>query len=146
MDDQEFFDKLYQLWSKTTQAENGFWAPREDQSFTDGSWEVFTEEGDKTYFVASFMTEEDANFLATMHGALPELVRRLQDAIDESDRLDCEKDELIAINAGLEMEIDGLKYENTNMRGELEALYAGNQQYSERITELESELKYWSNR
>jgi hypothetical protein len=125
MDDQEFFDKLYQLWSKTTQAENGFWAPREDHSFTDGSWEVFTEEGDKTYFVASFMTEEDANFLATMHGALPELVRRLQDAIDESDRLDCEKDELIAINAGLEMDIDAK---------------------NDRIKELERELEYWSNR
>jgi hypothetical protein len=109
MDDQEFFDALHQLWSKTTGAGNLHWTevPMEDKD----AFGVVASGGVLAEFkpVLEGATEEDARFTAFVHGALPEIVRRIQDAIDESDRLDVEKDDLIGRIADLEMEADGLR-------------------------------------
>jgi hypothetical protein len=125
MDDREFFDKLYQSWSKTSGAENTFWMPEENESFPGTYLLVATDSGDKRIHVADFLNETDGDFIASVHGALPEIVRRVLDAIDESDRLDAEKDDLHVRIAELEMEADALQA---------------------RIAELEMDLNYWSNR
>ncbi|GAB2709649.1 hypothetical protein [Nocardia thraciensis] len=108
MDDQEFFDALYQLWSKTSGAEERTWFAKEND-IIDG-YCIMTEDATPaeagSASIADFMHEADAKFIAFVHGVIPELVRRTQDALDESDRLDAEKDELIAVQYGLEMEIE----------------------------------------
>lgn len=106
MDDRDFFDVLMQMFSKTTGAEDRFWQPEE---YTDhsGRWNVYAvhqEQGRK--LVASGLTEIDADFVTAIHGCLPDLVRRLHMAVDESDALDIERDELVNRVAELERESD----------------------------------------
>lgn len=117
MDDREFFDKLYQSWAKTSGAENTFWMPDENESFPPLFELVATDSGDTRIPIADFLREEDADFIASVHGALPEIVRRVHDAIDESDRLDAEKDDLHLRIAELEMEIDRLTKELEERNG-----------------------------
>lgn len=45
--------------------------------------------------VAAGLTEADAAFITALHGCLADLVRRLHDALDEADRLDLERDQLV---------------------------------------------------
>lgn len=108
MEDREFFDHLYQIWTKTTGAADKFWMPEE---YTDhsGRWRIYAvdEEQNKT-LVAEGLTEADADYLTAVHGCTGDLIRRLGAALDEADRLDYEKDALIRIHARLEEEIDEL--------------------------------------
>ncbi|SUE29563.1 Uncharacterised protein [Nocardia farcinica] len=113
MDDQEFFDQLYQLWSKTNSVGEGYWSAREDESFP-GCYEVVSDVGYGTRFIASFMTEDVADFLAVVHTALPDIVRRFNEMADEADRFLTERDE--QINRVLALEI-----ENDVLRAQLEA-------------------------
>ncbi|ASR77145.1 hypothetical protein KIV66_gp37 [Mycobacterium phage MyraDee] len=108
MEDREFFDHIYQVWSKTTGAKDKFWMPEE---YTDrsGRWKVYAvDDEQQRTLIAEGMNEPDSDWLTAAHGCFGDLIRRLGDALDEADRLDAEKDELIAIHAGLEMEIDEL--------------------------------------
>lgn len=91
-DDKRFFDELYQMWSKTTGAGDSFWMPEEDVPFS-GQFQirVVGEDGPGA-LVAAFLKDEDADFITAMHGALPELIRRLHDATDEAVRLDEARD------------------------------------------------------
>lgn len=102
MDDQEFLDALYQLWAKTT---GETWGAEE----LDGTWAIHARDESGSIGIADFLPEDDAKFIAFVHSVLPEIVRRLQDALDEADRLDAEKDELIAINYGLEMDLQAMR-------------------------------------
>lgn len=104
MDDKSFFDLLYQQWSKTTGAENMFWMS-EKVDAGDIVWEVYAvDQEQEQHFVASFLSEEDADFVSGVHGCVADLIRRLHTALDEADRLDIEKDELIGRVADLELE------------------------------------------
>jgi hypothetical protein len=110
MDDREYFDFYYQGWSKTTGASDMYWMPEEDTDHYaggPGTWNVYAvNEAQEKKFIASFEREEDVSFIIAAHGSSPDLVRRLQDALDEADRLDIERDEAICRVAQLEMEAD----------------------------------------
>ena len=54
----------------------------------------------------SFNAAKDAYFLRALHGCFANLVRRLNTALDEADRLDYAKDELLVRIAEPEMEAD----------------------------------------
>ena len=106
MEDRDFFDHLYQIWSKTTGASDRYWMPEE---YTDrsGRWRIYAvAEDESRKLIASDVSDVDADFITAVHGCVSDLIRRLGDAIDESDRLDAEKDELVCRVAELEMEVD----------------------------------------
>lgn len=93
MDDRDFFDTLYQGWSKTTGAAECFWMPEEDR---EGALNVYAVDKDQNKFiVATDLDEPDAAFITALHGCFADLVRRLHAALDEADRLDLERDQLV---------------------------------------------------
>lgn len=92
MDDRQFFDEIYQLWSKTTGAEDRFWMPEEhfDRS---GRFNVYAVGQDETRkLVASGLSDNDADWLTALHGCFADLHRRLHSALDEADRADFDHD------------------------------------------------------
>lgn len=91
MEDREFFDHLYQLWSKTTGAKDMYWMPQANEGSPTFDILAVSEESG-SYRIASYLEDEDADFITAIHGCLPDLVRRLNSALDESDRLDHERD------------------------------------------------------
>lgn len=108
IEDKDYFDLLYSHWSKTTGAQDRYWMPEinDDRS---GRWNIYAVAEDETRkLVASGVSEADADFLTAVHGCTPDLIRRLGEAIDESDRLDAEKDDLVVRVAELELEADDL--------------------------------------
>ncbi|AFV51164.1 hypothetical protein First_0038 [Mycobacterium phage First] len=111
--DHEFFDILYQQWTKSTLAEYGYWMPEEDTSFP-GSFNLIAvhQSKDERRPIAAFMDEADAEFVAGLHGAVPDLIRRLHEAIDEAVRKDEQNDiaqgqlaDALLENIGLRAEI-----------------------------------------
>lgn len=107
MDDREFFDTLYQLWSKTSWAKNRYWSYESD---SEAGYVVNAVDEDGTAaFVASFYKDEDADFITAIHGCLPDLVRRLHSALDEADSADYSRDSRECRIAELELELDELK-------------------------------------
>ena len=109
--DEEFFDELYRLWSKTTQAEGSYWMPEEfeDRSGRFKIYAVPDEEGGQRKLVATGVSDNDAEFITGIHGALPELIRVLYAALDEADRADYDKDSRECRIAELEMELIDMK-------------------------------------
>lgn len=137
IEDRDFLDNLYSLWAKTTGASDRFWMPEEDtQFYANGphSWNLcaVNEEQHKV-FLGSFSTEIDADFIAGVHGALPDLIRRLHIAIDEADRLDEEKD-------GVIREFADLCQENLEARAELHKCTGTISGLHSQIGSLESQL------
>lgn len=114
MDIREFLDELYQLWAKTTGAEDRYWMPRTEHEFQGvgmlfGIRAVGTEQDELVVADTSgFDNEADVDFITAIHGALPDLVRRTHEALDEADRLDEQRDEQEIRIAGLEETIDEL--------------------------------------
>lgn len=112
MDIREFLDELYQLWAKTTGAENQYWMPVNNGREGDTDyWFIKSvgEEGEENaYVVADILNNRDADFITAIHGALSDLVRRTHEALDEADRLDAQRDEQEIRIAGLEETIDEL--------------------------------------
>ncbi|QIS05894.1 hypothetical protein F5X71_29505 [Nocardia brasiliensis] len=108
MDDDEFLDRLYQAWSKTTDADQAAWAASEDEGL--GVWEVWSVEGqDRRSPIVSFSRQADAEFIAVVHSGLPALIRRFREALDESERLDIEKDTLTGQLADTELALQNIK-------------------------------------
>jgi hypothetical protein len=115
MDDRTFFDHLFQMFTRTTGAENMFWKYERDLKYFDGGPAVFLikavdQEGNEE-FVGSLHSEADADFITAVHGCFPDLVRRLHDALDEADRADTNRDER-------EQEVFRLALENQELREE----------------------------
>lgn len=133
MDDLDFFDEIYQLWSKTTGASDMFWMPEED---TDEHvpWLIYAvnENQDRT-FVGSVASEADADFITGIHGCLADLIRKLGEAQDEADRLDYGRDEQECRIAELEIEVAGKNDELHDCHTTISGLH-------ERISELEAKL------
>ena len=111
----EFFDELYQLWSKTTGAGDRFWMPEHigDPTHRHNVYAV-AEDGSKT-LVARDMPEVDAEFVAGLHGALPDLIRRLHDAVSEADQFDHDRDSRECRIAELELELMEMKQIISNL-------------------------------
>lgn len=113
-EDHEFFDILYQQWSKTSWAETAYWMPEESELFPGLFNLVAVDSADNTKrkSVADFMSEEDAEYVAGLHGATGDLIRRLHEAIDEAVR----KDEANDIAQG---QLADALLENIGLRAEL---------------------------
>jgi len=112
----EFFDELYQLWSGTTGAVERYWMPEEfdDRS---GRWKLYAvADGDKPRkLVATGLSERDAEFVAGLHGAVPDLIRRLHEALEEADRADYDRDSRECRIAELELELIEMKQIISNL-------------------------------
>jgi hypothetical protein len=96
-EDHNFFDELYQQWAQTTGAEKTYWMPEEvsppsicetDHGLDGFAIYAFNPETQEKELVASLLTEADADFISGLHGAVPDLIRRLHEAIDEAVRKD----------------------------------------------------------
>jgi hypothetical protein len=101
--DRDFFDLLLVGLTATTGAENRYWRPLDDGRI------VAVAQDDTELPVAAGLSESDAAWITAIHGCLPDLVRRLHQAVDESDRLDLQVDELTGRIAELEREILALR-------------------------------------
>ncbi|WP_100460533.1 hypothetical protein [Mycobacteroides abscessus] len=112
MEDREFFDLLYQHFAKTTEAKDSYWMYEEEAEPLAGGrvFNIFavSSEEDRR-FVGSVDSEEDAEFITALHGCFPDLVRRMHDALDESDRLDEDRDNQEVRIADLVSEIRDLE-------------------------------------
>lgn len=89
--DHEFFDLLYQQWAQTTGAKSEYWVPEEiDDDGEPGRYSIVSTDPNTNsrYEVATGLSEEDADFITGLHGALPDLIRALHDAHDEAVRKD----------------------------------------------------------
>ncbi|GAB4588684.1 hypothetical protein [Nocardia sp. IFM 10818] len=113
MDAREFVDELYKVWAQTSEAEAGLWAYEPNNEI--GGWEVrcVPAEGsarktapDGKIPIADFVTEADARFIASIHAAIPDLVREIHETLDENERLDQERDQIASelFEAGLEIQ------------------------------------------
>ncbi|BBC43859.1 hypothetical protein [Mycobacterium phage GS4E] len=119
--DHEFFDILYQQWTKSTLAEHGYWMPEEDESFP-GSFNLIAvhQSKDERRPIAAFMDEADAEFVAGLHGAVPDLIRRLHEAIDEAVRKDEQNDIAQGQLADALLENEGLKAQILELERQLD--------------------------
>lgn len=104
MDAREFVDELYKVWAQTTEAKAGHWAASQDEGI--GTWEIWTHLGNDSLPICDFVDKTDAQFITTMHAAIPELVRMVHETLDENDRIDRERDQVASelFQAGLEIE------------------------------------------
>ena len=135
--DHEFFDILYQQWSQTPGVESHYWMPTPIESYnvesvydpTDGgnfnyditAVPVNETEGDysQRIFIGSVQSEAVADFICGLHGAVPDLIRRLHDATDEAVRKDEENDEAQARLADALLELEGLREELRRLEKEI---------------------------
>lgn len=92
MEDREFFDLIYQQWTKTTGAEDCYWSvePHFDNSGRHNIYSVDNDDGRK--LIASGLNEKDADWITGLHGCFADLYRRLHYALDEADRADFDRD------------------------------------------------------
>ncbi|AXC33688.1 hypothetical protein SEA_MRYOLO_41 [Mycobacterium phage Mryolo] len=113
---QDFLDKLYQVFSQTTGAEDCFWVVEKDGGHT--TYDVWAVSQDESrLWIGSFHSEDDADFIASIHGAIADMVRRSMEAIDDAARLELERDNLMGRVFDLELEIQGLKSELDRYEG-----------------------------
>lgn len=114
MEDREFFDLLYQQWTKTTGAKDMYWMSEEYKDGT-GRWKLYAvamgSDGEETrkLIASELANEADADFIAAIHGCLADLTRRLHSALDESDNADYDRDSRECRIAELELENAELK-------------------------------------
>jgi hypothetical protein len=107
--ERQFFDGLYQLWAKTSGAEDTYWMPEQRMPDvpTYNIWAV-NAAGEKKR-IASLLSEEDADFITAIHGAFGDIIRRVQEAFDEADSKDYDRDSRECEIARLELEKDRLE-------------------------------------
>ncbi|ALF00906.1 hypothetical protein SEA_SERENITY_39 [Mycobacterium phage Serenity] len=118
--DHEFFDVLYQQWAKSTWAEHRYWMPERDDD-ENIPWQIFAVDQvtkERTW-IGSVFNEADADFIAGLHGAVPDLIRRLHEAIDEATRKDEANDIAQGQLAEALLENEGLKAQILELEREL---------------------------
>jgi len=64
---------------------------------------------DSHLWVAAGLSEADADWITTVHGSMPDLVRRLHAALDEADRADRERDDMVHRVIVLEQQVARLR-------------------------------------
>ncbi|AOQ27784.1 hypothetical protein SEA_PACERPAUL_44 [Mycobacterium phage PacerPaul] len=115
---QEFCDRIYQVFSQTTGAEDRFWVVEDNSAEGVGVWDlVAVDQEDRREYLGRFSNEADADFTASIHGAIADMVRRSMEAIDDAARLELERDNLMGRVFDLELEIQGLKSELDRYEG-----------------------------
>jgi len=114
IEDAEFFDTLYQGWSKTYGAETMFWMPEKVEIGNDEMWEIYAvDEQQEKHFIGTLQGEDDAAWITALHGCFADLTRRLHQALDEAERFEIEKDQVIS-------EMLEVALENNELREQLE--------------------------
>jgi hypothetical protein len=109
VDDREFFDELFQMWSKTTGAEHRYWMPQDYEDHS-GRFRVYAvAEDESRKLVAEGMSDADSDWLTAVHGSLPDMWRRLHSALDEADEADHNRDARECRIAELELELIEMK-------------------------------------
>lgn len=125
MEDREFFDLLYQQFAKTTEAKDSYWMYEEAFDPVVGClvFDIYaaSSEEDRT-IVGSVDREEDAEFITALHGCFPDLVRRMHDALDESDRLDEDRDNQEVRIADLIAEVRDLEDQLSEIQWRIDGL------------------------
>ncbi|ACE79964.1 hypothetical protein Pukovnik_38 [Mycobacterium phage Pukovnik] len=108
--DHQFFDILYQQWSQTSKAKSAYWIVKEDLD-EHLQYQIIAVDSNtqEESWVGSFHTEADADFVAGLNGAVPDLIRRLHEAIDEATRKDEANDIAQGQLADALLENEGLK-------------------------------------
>lgn len=96
-DVRDILDDLYACWARTTHADNGYWTVR--------GGDVVALGPDVDTPVATGIAVADAEFIATIQCALPDLIRAAHSALDEADRADAERDGRECRIAELELEV-----------------------------------------
>lgn len=126
MEDREFFDLLYQEFTKTTDAETTYWMSERAKDAADNElpwfaiWAV-SDDGHRQ-LVADGLSEADADFITAVHGCFQDLVRRLHDAVDEADRLDEERDNQEVRIADLIAEVRDLEDQLSEIQWRIDGL------------------------
>jgi hypothetical protein len=115
MDQNEFFDKLLQMYYNTTNAEDRFWDYQEQH----GLFNVVSVGSDDgaSIDVASGLFENDADWITAVHGAFPELCKMFWAASDQADRADQNADSRECRIAELEVEVAELKADLEGLLG-----------------------------
>lgn len=132
MDDREFIDNIYQHWTKTTGAEERYWMPEKDD---DGDYVIVAVDKEQVQTVVALgLSEADADFITAIHGASPDLTRRLHDALDEADRADKDRDDR-------EAEIARLELSTGELSRNLEEEQATSKSLREGLVEARDELR-----
>lgn len=116
MEDREFLDHIYQMWTKTTGASKCYWDYR---ALADGVCHIeAVEEDGWGHPVANHLEDADADWITAVHGCFPDLIRRITDALDEADRLDREMDAFQSRLAEAELRVMELEAELREVKGE----------------------------
>ncbi|AVR76621.1 hypothetical protein SEA_COOG_35 [Mycobacterium phage Coog] len=138
MENDEFFDFIYQEWAKTTGAQDRFYVVV-DQGETAPKAERFlvkaSAEDGSDVFVAAFEEEADADWFASVHGCFADLIRTLKDQADEIERLDERVDDQ-------EHDIFNLVMTEKSLREEVSRLQSENDDLLTEVSSLEEELSY----
>lgn len=122
MTDDEFFEHLFDLFSITTGAEDTYW-DYEDTGET--GFDIHSVgSGEEREFVGYFDNEVDADFVTAIHGCLPDLIRRLENAIDTADKYEMAHDQCQRELADAEREIAELKQTIKDYQDDLQGLIA----------------------
>ena len=103
MQDHDFYDLMFQLWTKTTGAEDSYWKYEDTgiiESVDSDGWEES---------IAYSVRDNDAEFITAVHGCFGDLIRKLRDLEDENARLDERVDEMVFERIELIQEIEQLE-------------------------------------
>lgn len=95
MEDLDFFDMIYQGFTKTTHAEDAYWGfePYEEAAEPGQNWgDIFVQGADFRQTIAVDVEEADAAFITAVHGCFPDLHRALLQWHDEAETKDRERD------------------------------------------------------
>jgi hypothetical protein len=107
MDDREFFQKLLELFEDTSGAANTYWYFEDTGETGFDIWAV--NKDDDKEFIGYFDKEADADFVTAVHGCLPDLVRRLNMALDAEELADESRDSRECRIFELESEVSEIK-------------------------------------
>jgi|LakMenEpi03Aug12_release.lakeMendotaPanAssembly.Ray.scaffolds.fasta_scaffold424394_2 hypothetical protein len=140
MDERDFFDHLYQLWAKTTHANDGEWEIADDGEHILVDVESTDKDGWEQS-ICSALYKHDAEFITQVHAALPELVRRALAAFDEAERVDQDRDSRECRIAELEMELSEANYINSKLRNDFAEELANVAHLQAQVVELEADLE-----
>lgn len=127
MEDLDFFDMLYQGFTKTTHAEDAYWGFEKDPDVLEDErgygyrlFYVTAENPEEKRHLGWLDNEEDAAFITAVHGCFPDLHRALLHWHDEAETKDRERDDT-------EVKYAELVEEFEKLRGKLVAAQRGQQ-------------------
>ncbi|AGY36982.1 hypothetical protein FREDWARD_37 [Mycobacterium phage Fredward] len=134
MEDREFFDHIYQAWSKTTGAEDHYYVVEKALEYSE-LYNIYAvnQDGFKLR-VAEYLKEDDADWFAAVHGCFADLYRRLHEALDDAESADLRADEQSSVAADALIEHAALERKHN----ELDAVARG---LREQVSELKHEIR-----